>query len=59
MNENTVVETGTIVESEEIDIEIEGELKPYLPPYTNASSVVKSTTNSLNGHEFVENICYL
>ena len=59
VNENTVVETGTIVESEEIDIEIEGELKPYLPPYTNASSVVKSTTNSLNGHEFVENICYL
>ena len=25
-------------------------------PYTNGSSVVKPTTNSLNGHEFVETI---
>ena len=54
MDENIVVETSAIVESEEIDIEIEAELKPNLPPYRNASSVVKSTTNSLNGHEFVE-----
>ena len=53
-NENIEVEISTIVESEEIDIEIEVELKPNLPPYTNASSVEKSTTNSLNGHEFVE-----
>ena len=50
------METSTIVESEEIDIEIEVELKPNLPPYENASSVVKSTTNSLNEHEFVETI---
>ena len=42
--------------SEEIDIEIEVELKPNLPPYTNASSVVKSITNSLNEHEFLETI---
>ena len=56
VNENIIVETSTIVESEEIDIEIKGELKPNLPPYTNTSSVVKSTTNSLNGHEFVETI---
>ena len=27
-----------------------------LPPYTNASSVVKSITNSLNENEFVETI---
>ena len=54
MNENIVVETSAIVESEEIDIKIEVEPKPNLPPYANASSVVKSTTNSLNGHEFVE-----
>ena len=54
MDENIVVETSAIVESEKIDIEIEAELKPNLPPYRNASSVVKSTTNSLNGHEFVE-----
>ena len=47
MNENTTVETSTIVESEEIDTEIEEELKPNLPPYTNASSVVKSTTSGL------------
>ena len=32
VNENIVVETSTIVESEEIDIEIEEELKPNLPP---------------------------
>ena len=56
VNENIIVETSTIIESEEIDIEIKGELKPNLPPYTNTSSVVKSTTNSLNGHEFVETI---
>ena len=54
MIENIVVETNTIVESEEKDIEIEVKLKPNLPPYTDASSIVKSTTNSLNGHEFVE-----
>ena len=54
MIENIVVETNTIVESEEKDIETEVKLKPNLPPYTDASSIVKSTTNSLNGHEFVE-----
>ena len=54
MNENIVVETSTIVEREEIDIEMVVELKRNLPLYTNASSVVKSSTNSLNGHEFVE-----
>ena len=32
MDENIVVETSAIVESEEIDIEIEAELKPNLPP---------------------------
>ena len=53
LNENIIVETSTIVESEDIDIEIEVELKPILPPYTNPSRDVKSTTNSLNGHEFV------
>ena len=32
-------------------------LKPNFPPHTNASSVVlKSTTNSLKGHEFVKTI---
>ena len=56
MNEYTVVETSTVVESEEIDIEIEEELKPNLSPYRNPSSVAKSTTNNLNGHEFVETI---
>ena len=56
VNENIIVETSTIVESEEIDIEIKVERKPNLSPYTNTSSVVKSTTNSLNGHEFVETI---
>ena len=39
-----------------MDIEIEVELKPNFPPYTNPSRDVKSTTNSLNGHEFVESI---
>ena len=56
MNENIIVETSTIVESEEIDIEIKVERKPNLSPYTNTSSVVKPTTNSVNGHEFVETI---
>ena len=50
VNENIIVETSTIFESEEIYIEIDVELKLNLPPYTNASSVVKSTTNSLNEH---------
>ena len=54
VNENIVVEISTIIESEEIDIEIEEEPKPNLPPYTNTTSVVKSTPNSLNGHKFVE-----
>ena len=54
MNENFVVETSAIVERDEIDIEIEVEPKLNLLPYANASSVVKSTTNSLNGHQFVE-----
>ena len=31
VNENIEVETSTIVESEEVDIEIEEELKPNLP----------------------------
>ena len=48
MNENIEVETSTIVESEEVHTEIEEELKPNLPRYINASSIVKSTTNSLN-----------
>ena len=52
MNENIGVNTSAIVESEEIDIEIEVELKPNFPQYTNESSIVTSTTNSLNGHEF-------
>ena len=56
MKENYLVEISAIVESEETDIEIEVELKPSLPPYTNASSVVKSTTNRLNEHEFIETI---
>ena len=56
MNENIVVETSKIVDSVKIDIEIEVELKPTLPPYTNASSIVNSTTNCLNGHEFIETI---
>ena len=56
MNENIVVETSTVVEREEIDIEMVVELKRNLPLYTNTSSVVKSSTNSLNGHEFVETI---
>ena len=56
VNENIVVETSTIVECEEIGIEIEVELKPNLPPYTNASSVVKFNANNINGYEFVETI---
>ena len=36
VNENTVVESSTIFESEGIDIKIEEELKPNLLPYTNA-----------------------
>ena len=40
VNENIVVKTSTIVESDKIDIEIEVELKPNLPPYSNASGVV-------------------
>ena len=48
VNENIEVETSTIVESEEVHTEIEEELKPNLPRYINASSIVKSTTNSLN-----------
>ena len=56
MNENIVLETSKIVDSVKIDIEIEVELKPTLPPYTNASSIVNSTTNCLNGHEFIETI---
>ena len=39
MNENIVVKTSIIVESEEIDIEIEVELSPSLPPYTDVSSI--------------------
>ena len=54
VNENSVVEASTIAESEETDIEIEEELKPNLPPYTSASSVVKSTTNNPNGYELDE-----
>ena len=50
------MEISAIAESEETDTEIEVELKPNLPPYANASSVVKCTTNSLNGLEFVETI---
>ena len=46
----------TIVKGDEIGTEIEVELKPNLPLYTNASSIVKSLTNTLNGHEFVETI---
>ena len=46
----------TIVKGDEIGIEIEVELKPNLPLYTNASSIVKSLANTLNGHEFVETI---
>ena len=49
-----IIITSAIVEREEIDIEMEVEPKPNLPPYANASSVVKSTTNSLNEHQFVE-----
>ena len=56
VNENIVVETSTIVESEEIDIEIEVELKPYFPSYTNSSSVVKVYYQHLSRHEFVETI---
>ena len=56
VNENIVVGTSTIAKSEEIDIEIEMELKWNLHPYTNASSIVKYTTNNLNGHVFVETI---
>ena len=49
MNKNIAVETSAIVESEEIGIEIEVEPKLNLIPYRNASRVVKSITNSLNG----------
>ena len=45
-----------VVKGDETDIEIEVQLKPNLPLYTNASSIVKSLTNTLNGHEFVETI---
>ena len=40
-------------------LKLKEEFKPNLPPYTNASSVVKSTPNSLNGHEFVETIPFV
>ena len=56
MNENTAVETSAIAESEEIDTEIEVEPKHNLLWYTNSSSVVKSTNDTLNGHKFVETI---
>ena len=56
VNENIVVETCTIVETEDIDIEIEVECRLAFPSYGNASSDVKSATNSLNGREFVETI---
>ena len=56
VNENIVVETCTIVESEDIDIEIEVECRLAFPSYRNASGDVKSATNSLNGREFVETI---
>ena len=56
MNENIVVETSTVVEREKMDNEIEVELKSNLPLYTNASSVVKSSANSLSVHEFIETI---
>ena len=56
MNQNIVLETGTNVESDGIDIEIDVELKPNLPRYTNASIDVELTTNSLNAHEFVISI---
>ena len=56
MNENIVVETSAIAQSEEIDIEIEVEPKNNLLWYTNSSSVVKSTNDTLNGHKFVETI---
>ena len=35
VNENVVVESSAIVESEEISIEIKVELKPNFPPYTS------------------------
>ena len=56
VNEKFVVETSSIVKSEEIDTEIEVELESNLLPYANASSFVNSTTNSLNRHESLETI---
>ena len=56
VNENIVVGTCTIVESEDIDIEIEVECRLAFPSYRNASGDVKSATNSLNGREFVKTI---
>ena len=51
MNENIVVETSTIVESGEIDIEID-----LICLRTQMHLAMQSIINSLNGHEFVETI---
>ena len=53
MNENIVVETSTIVESGKIDIEID---LICLRTQMHLAMDVKSTINSLYGHEFVETI---
>ena len=52
MNENNVVDTSKTIKDEEVNIEI----KLNLPPCANAFSIVKSTTNGLNGHEIAETI---
>lgn len=56
MNKNIVVETSASVENQELDIEIEVKIKPNLPLHTDTSNVVKSTTNTVNGHKLVETI---
>ena len=56
MNENNVVDTSKTIKDEEVNIEIKVELKLNLPPCANAFSIVKSTTNGLNGHEIAETI---
>ena len=56
MNENNVVDNSKTIKGEEVNIEIKVELKLNLSPCTNAFSIVKSTTNDLNGQEIAETI---
>ena len=55
-NDNTVIEINTILETSEINIEIESEIKANLPEFTKASTAINSVTNNISGNEFSETI---